>query len=98
MNVQVLGGDYSQEMMGGWWDEYGAPTLAMVATVAAPIIGQRLSPTQKSVLNQVTGTSTSIPPPPPKKTFMEENGTYVIIGGAALVGVLILAATLKRRA
>jgi hypothetical protein len=93
LNLQQ--GYMGDDMMGGWWEDYGAPALGIVATIAAPVIGQRLTPTQKSIVQQVTGTSTSIPPSPPKKTFMEENGPYVIIGGAVLMGVIILAATRK---
>ena len=91
MNVQVLGSDYSQEMMGGnWWDEWGQAVAKVVAPVIGSEVGKRLSPTQKSMVQQVTGTSTSVPANPPKKSFMEENGTYLIIGGAVLLGAIVL--------
>jgi len=99
MNVHVLGSDYSQEMMGGAidWGEISNQLLQTAVSVVGPVISQRLTPTQKSVVQQVTGTTTSVPTPQPKKTFMEENGTYLIIGGAVLVGAIILMQSRRRR-
>jgi len=53
-------------------------------------VGNRLTPTQKSIVQQVTNTTSSVPRPLPKKTFLEENGAYLIIGGAVLVGLIIM--------
>lgn len=101
MNVEVLGED-SDVMLGGLWDDVGNFfTKTQVGKAVGDTVGQyvqqRMTPTQKAMVQQVTGTSTSVPnPQPPKKTFMEENGTYLIIGGAVLVGAIILMKTRKR--
>jgi len=98
MNVQVLGSDYPQEIMGDWWQEWGAPIVKTVIPIVGQEVGKRLNPTQKAAIQQVTGTSSSLStPPPPKKTFMEENGTYLIIGGVLLVGVVVIMKTRSRR-
>ena len=100
MNVQVLGEDYSScnTMLGfdwgGLFKEVGTVTASAIGTA----VGTRLTPTQKSMVQQVTGTSTSVPANPPKKSFMEENGTYLMIGGAVLLGAIVLFKTRRRSA
>jgi hypothetical protein len=100
MNVEVLGGDYTQELGDFDWEEVGQTLIDTAIGMTAAFVGQRLTPTQKAVAQQVTNTSTSMssnPPPKPEKTFMEQNGTYIMIGGAVLIGVIVMMKTRRSR-
>lgn len=95
MNVHVLGNDHPLGLdisdVGGFLKE-----LAPVAKeVAVGYVGKRLTPTQKSVVQQVTSTSASIssPKPPPKSDFFKDNMSYILIGGAVLVGLVVMMKT-----
>jgi len=97
MNVHVLGEDYSSvnTMLGVDIMDILNTTLnyaGKAAEIAIPVINAaRKTPTEKSLTNSVTGTSTSMPQPmPPKPDFMKANMPYILIGGAVLVGAIIM--------
>ena len=89
-------GDDSQGLDGEGWDTF-FKILRKAAPIVAPIIINRLTPSQKAELQAVTGTSTSIGnPPPPEKSFMEKYGVYVAIGGALVIGSIVMVKTRRR--
>jgi len=113
MNVHVLGSDYptvgekialSQQALGvdidwgGIFNQIAPAIVKDTSAVTAQYVSKRLSPTQKSVIGTITGTTSSVPANTlPKRTFMQENGTYIMIGGAVLLGAIILMSTRRGR-
>jgi len=88
-------GDDSQGLDGEGWNTF-FKILRKAAPIVAPIIINRLTPSQKAELQAVTGTSTSIGNPPPEKSFMEKYGVYVAIGGALVIGSIVMVKTRRR--
>jgi hypothetical protein len=80
-----------------WYTTLAKTVVSDVIKVGVPAIAQRLTPTQKAYIQQVTPVPSSMPYQPAKPDFMKEYGPYVIIGSALLVGTLVMMKTRRSR-
>lgn len=78
-----------------WLVSLGKSVLGDTVKAVVPEIVKRITPTQKAVIQQITGTTSSVTYPP--QDPMKANMPYIIIGGALIVGAIVMLKTRRSR-